>query len=136
MKDRYAATGRPSVDPQVFFRLQLVMFFEGIRSERELMKITADRLSVRWYLGYDLHEPLPDHFEAGLVWGKVLFFDSTAVEANAATDSVVPRLTVEEHLDDLFEDELAGANMAPSAETEIASCPSDAALPTATDEVQ
>jgi Transposase DDE domain/Transposase domain (DUF772) len=124
------------------------------------MEVVADRLSIRWYLGYDLHEPLPDHssltrireryglevfrlfferiveecFEAGLVWGKELFFDSTAVEANAATDSVVPRLAVEEHLDDLFEDELAGANVAPSEETEIASCPSDAALPTATDE--
>ncbi len=34
VKDRYAASGRPSVDPQVFFRLQLVMFFEGLRSER------------------------------------------------------------------------------------------------------
>ena len=31
----YARGGRPSVDPVVFFRLQLVMFFEGIRSERE-----------------------------------------------------------------------------------------------------
>src|SRR5215212_3443123 len=37
------------------------MFFEGLRSERELMSVAADRLSVRWYLGYDLHEPLPDH---------------------------------------------------------------------------
>jgi len=34
----YAKGGRPSVDPVVFFRLQLVMFFEGIRSERELMR--------------------------------------------------------------------------------------------------
>ena len=25
------------------------------------MRVAADRLSVRWYLGYDLHEPLPDH---------------------------------------------------------------------------
>ncbi len=50
------------MDPVVFFKLQLVMFFEGIRSERELMRVTADRLSsVRWYLGYDLHESLPDH---------------------------------------------------------------------------
>jgi len=57
----YARGGRPSVDPMVFFRLQLVMFFEGVRSERELMRVAADRLSVRWYLGYDLHEPLPDH---------------------------------------------------------------------------
>jgi hypothetical protein len=27
----YAARGRPSIDPVVFFKLQLVMFFEGIR---------------------------------------------------------------------------------------------------------
>ena len=31
--DCYAAGGRPSIDPVVFFKLQLVMFFEGIRSE-------------------------------------------------------------------------------------------------------
>ena len=28
----YARGGRPSVDPVVFFKLQLVMFFEDIRS--------------------------------------------------------------------------------------------------------
>ena len=36
MRPLYAKGGRPSVDPVVFFRLQLVMFFEDIRSEREL----------------------------------------------------------------------------------------------------
>ena len=25
------------------------------------MGVVADRLSLRWYLGYDLHESLPDH---------------------------------------------------------------------------
>jgi transposase len=100
VKECYASSGRPSVDPVVFFRLQLVMFFEDIRSERRLMEVAADRLSIRWYLGYDLHEPLPDHssltrireryglgifrrfferivdmcFEAGLVWGKELYY--------------------------------------------------------------
>src|SRR6478736_5586883 len=39
----YAAGGRPSVDPIVFFKLQLVMFFERIRFERELMRVAADR---------------------------------------------------------------------------------------------
>ncbi len=127
----YAKGGRPSVDPVVFFRLQLVMFFEDVRSERELMRVAADRLSVRWVLGYDLHEPLPDHssltrireryglevfrrffelivemcFEAGLVWGKELFFDSTKVEADAAVDSLAPRWVVEAHLEGLFEAE-------------------------------
>src|SRR3712207_5304357 len=131
VKDRYAATGRPSVDPQVFFRLQLVMFFEDTRSERQLMEVAADRLSIRRFLGYDLHEALPDHssltrirerygleifrcfferiveqcFEAGLVWGEELYFDSTKVEANAAVDSLAPRWAVEAHLDELFDGE-------------------------------
>src|SRR6266705_6001654 len=49
--ESYAGIGRPSIDPVVFFKLQLVMFFEGIRSERQLMRHAADRLSVRWYVG-------------------------------------------------------------------------------------
>jgi len=61
VEDRYAPSGRPSVDPVVFFKLQLVLFFERLRSERQLMAVVADRLSIRWYLGYDLHEPLPEH---------------------------------------------------------------------------
>lgn len=56
----YASGGRPSIDPVVFFKLQLVLFFEGLRSERQLMDVAADRLSIRWYLGYNLNEPLPD----------------------------------------------------------------------------
>ena len=52
VRTTYKECGRPAVDPKVFFTLQLVMFFEGIRSERELIKVAADRLSVRWYLGY------------------------------------------------------------------------------------
>ena len=59
--ETYACKGRPSIDPVVFFKLQLVMFFEGIRAARQLMRHTADRLSVRWSLGYDLNQPLPDH---------------------------------------------------------------------------
>src|SRR5215204_3357208 len=61
VRGAYAGIGRPSVDPVVFFKLQLVHFFEGLRSERQLMRVVADRLSLRWYLGYDLTEPLPDH---------------------------------------------------------------------------
>src|SRR6266567_1268432 len=128
VEQTYAGGGRPSIDPVVFFKLQLVMFFEGIRSERQLMRHAADRLSVRWYIGYDLGEPLPDHssltrirerygvevfrrfFEAiveqcqaaGLVWGKELYFDGTKVEANASLDSLKPRFFVEAHLADLF----------------------------------
>ncbi len=131
VRDTYKECGRPSVDPRVFFKLQLVMFFEGLRSERELVRVAADRLSVRWYLGYDLNEELPDHSsltrirkryglavfrrffetivercrEAGLVWGKELYFDATQVKANASLDSIAPRFAVEAHLGELFTDE-------------------------------
>jgi hypothetical protein len=37
VRDAYADIGRPSIDPVVFFKLQLVMFSEGTRSERRLM---------------------------------------------------------------------------------------------------
>ena len=30
VQEKYAGRGRPSVDPIVFFKLQLVIFFEGI----------------------------------------------------------------------------------------------------------
>src|SRR3712207_6538325 len=125
----YAKGGRHSIDPVIFFKLQLVLFFENLRSERQLMEVVADRLSLRWYLGYDLDERLPDHssltkirerygprifrrfferivemcVEAGLVRGEELFTDATKVEADAAVDSLAPRWFVEAHLHDLFE---------------------------------
>src|SRR6266566_2726116 len=121
VQETYAGIGRPSIDPVVFFKLQLVMFFEGMRSERQLMRHAADRLSILWYLGYDLGEPLPDHssltrirerygvevfrrfFDAiveqcqqeKFVWGKELYIDSTQVNANADLDSLTPRFAVE-----------------------------------------
>jgi transposase len=39
----YAQGGRPSIDPIVFFKLQLVMFFDGVRSEN--VKYQAERAS-------------------------------------------------------------------------------------------
>ena len=29
----------------------MVLFFEGMRSERQLVVVATDRLSIRWYLG-------------------------------------------------------------------------------------
>ncbi len=145
----YAKGGRPSVDPVVFFKLQLVMFFEDLRSERQLMRVVADRLSLRWYLGYDLSEPLPDHssltrirerfgvavfrrfferivemcFEAGLVRGEELFFDATKVEANASLDSARSRSLVEyrlgEHLVGMFPEDTSLAPDVGIAATDV-----------------
>src|SRR5215203_4803298 len=60
-RELYAERGRPSIDPVVFFKLQLVMFFEGIRSEPKLIETASLNLAHRWYLGYGLDEALPDH---------------------------------------------------------------------------
>lgn len=60
-RELYSERGRPSIDPVVFFKLQLVMFFEGLRSERKLVETASLNLAHRWYLGYALDEPLPDH---------------------------------------------------------------------------
>ena len=57
----YAERGRPSIDPVICFKLQLIMFFEGIRSERQLIATASLNLAHRWYLGYALDEELPNH---------------------------------------------------------------------------
>jgi transposase len=129
-QELYAERGRPSIDPVVFFKLQLVMFFEGIRSERKLIETATLNLAHRWYLGYALDEALPDHSsltrirqrlgidlfqrffervvdlcqEAGLIWGRELYVDATKVDANADLDSLVPRFFHEakHHVADLF----------------------------------
>ena len=59
--DRYGAGGRPSIDPVVFFKIELIMLIEGIRSERQVMDLAALNLAHRWYLGFRLDEPPPHH---------------------------------------------------------------------------
>src|ERR687893_3185288 len=154
----YAPLGRPSVNPVVCFKLQLAMFFEGIRSERQLVEVAADRLSLRWFLGYDLHEKLPDHSsltkirnrygvaifrrffdriveqcqQAGLVWGKELYFDSTQVEANADRDKMLPRFYVDAinaHLAALFPEADATPEEEPGLPAEPSPIPLSVELP-------
>jgi transposase len=143
--DLYAPLGRPSIDPVVFFKLQLILFFEGLRSERQLIEIASLNLAHRWYLGYNLDEPLPDHSslsrirtrlglavfrrffdrvvelcqDADLIWGKELLVDATKVPGNADTDSLVPRLkeVIDDHLIELFGDQEEEIDEAPSPDT-------------------
>lgn len=131
----YASAGRPSIDPVVFFKLQLIAFFEGIRSERRLMETVNLNLAHRWFIGYDLDESVPDHsslskirerfgmevfqlfferivelcIEVGLVWGEELYFDSTKVQANANVNGMIDRAKyeTEQHLNELFEEDLS-----------------------------
>ncbi|MHB1417687.1 MAG: transposase, partial [Chloroflexota bacterium] len=114
----YSAIGRSSVDPEVFAKIELIGYLEGITSERELMRQAADRLSLRRYLGYDIDEALPDHSTlskirgllgeelveaimdysvdlcrgAGMVGGVHASGDRSLVKADASLDSLVPRM--------------------------------------------
>lgn len=132
-KSLYGATGNPSVDPVVFFKLNLFGFFENIISDRDLVRKASDRISVRYYLGYDIDEKLPWHstisrtrgvikretfelvfnkilekcYQAGLVEGKHQSIDSTYVKANASLESVerkVPALSIKEFADKVYEE--------------------------------
>ena len=60
-KDIYSCTGQPSLDPVVFFKIELVGFLEGIHEDRALERRLNDSFAIRWFLGYDLDELLPMH---------------------------------------------------------------------------
>jgi len=109
--------GRPGVVPGVYFRMQLVGYFEGLDSERGIAWRCADSLSLREFLGTGLTGSVPDystvsrtrrlidletHAEvfswmlrvlagAGLIDGKTIGVDASTLEANAALRSIVRR---------------------------------------------
>jgi hypothetical protein len=41
--------GRPSIDPEVYFRMQLVAYLYGIQSERRLCEDIYCNLAYRWF---------------------------------------------------------------------------------------
>ena len=115
VNDKYGANGNVSVPPPVILKLMLLLVFYNVRSERELMSTLPERLDWLWFLGYDLDSDIPDHsvlskarkrwgveafktfferivwqcVEAELVDGKKIFMDSSLVDADASTNSVI-----------------------------------------------
>ena len=114
-KEAYSHTGQPSLDPVVFFKIELVGFLEGIHEDRALERRIKDSLAIRWFLGYDLDEALPVHSTISrtrkdrisktvyqavfdhilgicirhqLVKGHHQSIDSTLLKANACLDSL------------------------------------------------
>ncbi|HIR19254.1 MAG TPA: IS1182 family transposase [Candidatus Pelethomonas intestinigallinarum] len=107
--------GRPPIDPVVLVKYLLVGFLYGIPSERQIEQRVQTDVALRWYLGLDLFDRVPDHstisqlrrrkpsfrkvfrrlFEevvrqcvaAGLVSGRLAVTDSTHVKANASQAS-------------------------------------------------
>ena len=59
---RYAdGQGRPSIDPEVFFRMQLVAYFNGITKDRRLCEEVRYNLAYRWFCRLSLDDDVPDH---------------------------------------------------------------------------
>ena len=114
-KESYSHTGQPSLDPVVFFKIELIGFLEGIHEDRALERRIKDSLAIRWFLGYDLDEALPVHSTISrtrkeritkilyqavfdhmlglciryqLVKGNHQSIDSTLLKANASLDSL------------------------------------------------
>src|SRR5882724_156598 len=111
----YGRNGNESVPPEGILKMMFLLFFDDIKSERELMEVIGERLDYLWFLDYDLDEKIPDHsvlskararwgkdvfeslfvrtvsqcVEAGLVDGSKLHVDASLIDANASKESVV-----------------------------------------------
>jgi transposase len=119
LRGAYSSMGRPSIDPEILLRLLLVGYLYGITSERRLVEEVRMHLAYRWFTHLGFEQEIPDHstfsknrhgrfrdsgiflevfeevvrrcLEAGLVEGKRLTVDGTAVRANASSQSRVRR---------------------------------------------
>lgn len=118
----YGTEGQESIDPVVFFKILLVGYLNNINSDRNLIAFCSDSLSIRLFLGYDIHEQLPWHstisrtrqlygeevfldlfkkvlslcVEQGMVRGKRQAVDSVFIKANASMDSLVEKEVLED----------------------------------------
>lgn len=117
--------GRPGIDPVVYFKMQMVGFFENLPSQRAIAARCDDSRAVREFLGYDLTESTPEQssftiirqrlpketVEAihavillslrkhGLLRGRQLGIDSSVIEANASLRELEHRNTEEKYWD-------------------------------------
>ena len=57
----YPATGRPSIDPVSMFKMLLVGYLYGIKSERRLEEEVRLNIAYRWFCGFELDDVIPDH---------------------------------------------------------------------------
>jgi len=118
----YGLEGQKSIDPVVFFKICLIGYFNNIVSDRALIRFCNDSLSARWFIGYDIDQPLPVHstlsrtralfgedvyedvfttilalcVDAGLVDGSRQVVDSALVKANAHIDSMKRKKILED----------------------------------------
>ena len=57
----YPANGRPFVDPVSMFKMLLVGYLYGVKSERRLVQEVQLNIAYRWFCGFELADKIPDH---------------------------------------------------------------------------
>ena len=57
----YPATGRPSVAPVSMFKMLLIGYLYGIKSERRLVEEVQLNIAYRWFCGFELDDTIPNH---------------------------------------------------------------------------
>ena len=97
--DCYCAdNGRPGIDPEVAVRLMLAGLLLGIVHDRRLMREAQVNIAIWWFIGYGLHERLPDHSSLTRIrqrWGEAWFREifqrtvAACLDAKIATAEVV-----------------------------------------------
>ena len=53
--------GRPSIDPELFFRMILIGYIFGIKHDRRLCEEITCNIAYRWYCKLNLDNNVPDH---------------------------------------------------------------------------
>jgi len=117
--------GRPGIDPEVAVRLMLAGLLSGLVHDRKLMREAHVNIAMRWFIGYGLHETLPDHssltrirqrwgaerfrkifkrtveacLKAKIVTAEVVHIDASLIRANVSWDSLVER-----HVEDVLDE--------------------------------
>lgn len=69
--------GRPALDPIVLFKMMLIGYLYGIRSERQLEQEIIPNAAYRWFLGLGFSDPVPDH--STISWNRNNRFQGTTV---------------------------------------------------------
>jgi len=59
-KERYGTIGNTGIDPEILLKLMFLLYWDDVRSERELMQILPERLDYLWFLGYSLDDDNSD----------------------------------------------------------------------------
>ena len=85
----YPPVGQPSVDPVSMFKMLLVGYLYGIKSERRLAEEIQLNVAYRWFCEFEkvFHEIVRRCVECGLVNGEEIAADESYLPANVSRNS-------------------------------------------------